>query len=330
MEKNNGMQILMIGAALALNAGAWAQSSAPQDYPNRPIRMIVPQAAGSGVDLMTRTVGQKLLESFGKPVIVDNRPGANGIIGLEAAVKAKPDGYTMALGVTSSLTMNPFIYKSLPYDTFRDFAPVVQLSVNTFGLLVNPSLPVRSVKDVVALAKSHRGQVPYGSFGLGNMTHLAAELFSHQTGVKMLHVPFKGGTPSMVALLSGEVAVMLAPMQAFSPSVRAGKLKLLATFGAKRWAAFPAVPSVTELGYPGLVMFGWSGIIAPMGTSPAIINKLQQEVARILQVPETRDYLTKQGAEPVASTPEQFAAFIKSEADKWSKVIKAAGLEHTQ
>jgi len=323
-------RILALSGALALNAGAWAQSPAPEDYPNRPIRMIVPQAAGSGVDLMTRTVGQKLLESFGKPVIVDNRPGANGIIGLEAAVKAKPDGYTMALGVTSSLTMNPFIYKSLPYDTFRDFAPVVQLSVNTFGLLVNPSLPVRSVKDVVALAKSHRGQVPYGSFGLGNMTHLAAELFSHQTGVKLLHVPFKGGTPSMVALLSGEVAVMLAPMQAFSPSVRAGTLKLLATCGAKRWDAFPEVPSVAELGYPGLVMFGWSGIIAPMGTPPAIVNKLQQEVARILLVPETKQYLTKQGAEPVASTPEQFAAFIKSEADKWSKVIKAAGLEHTQ
>lgn len=330
MGKNSGVRMLAVGAALALNAGAWAQSPAPQDYPNRPIRMIVAQAPGSGVDLMTRIVAQKLAESFGKQVIVDNRPGANGIIGLEAAVKSKPDGYTMALGVTSSLTMNPFIYKSLPYDTFRDFAPVAQLSVNTFGMMVNPSLPVRSVKDVVALAKTHRGQVPYGSFGIGNMTQLAAELFSQETGIKLLHVPFKGGTPALVALLSGETAVMLAPMQAYTPYVRAGKFKLLTTFGGKRSEAFPEVPSIAELGYPKLVMFGWSGIIAPAGTSPAIINKLQREVARILLVPETREYLTKQGAEPVASTPEQFAAFIKSEADKWSKVIKTAGLEHTQ
>ena len=330
MKTRCAIRSLVIGSALVLNAGAWAQSSALQDYPNRPIRMIVPQAPGSGVDLMTRIVAQKLTESFGKQVIVDDRPGANGIIGLEAAIKAKPDGYTMAVGVVSALTMNPFIYKSLPYDTFRDFAPVVQLSVNTFGMVVNPSLPVRSVKDVVALAKSRPGEVPYGSFGVGNMTHLAAVLFSHETGVKLLHVPFKGGTPALVALLGGEAAVMLAPMQAFTPYVRAGKLRLLASFGDKRWDAFPKVPSIAELGYPKLVMFGWSGIIALAGTPPEIVNKMQQEVARILLVPKTREELTLAGAEPVASTPEQFAAFIKSEAAKWSKVIKAAGLEHTQ
>ena len=330
MEKNSWMRMLAIGAALALNAGAWAQSFEPQDYPNRPIRMIVPQAPGSGVDLITRIVAQSLTESFGKQVIVDDRPGANGIIGLEMAVKAKPDGYTMALGVVSALTMNPFIYKSLPYDTFRDFVPVIQLSVNTFGLVVNPSLPVRAVKDLVALAKSRPSEVPYGSFGVGNMTHLAAVLFSHETGVKLLHVPFKGGTPALVALLGGEVAVMLAPMQAFTPYVHAGKLRLLATFGDKRSEAFPEVPNITELGYPKLVMAGWSGIIAPAGTPPEIVHKMQQEVARILLVPKTREELTLAGAEPVASTPEQFAAFIKSEAAKWSKVIKAAGLEHTQ
>ncbi len=323
-------RIFALSGALAVSAGVWAQSPAPEDYPNRPIRMIVPQAPGSGVDLITRIVAQKLTESFGKQVIVDDRPGANGIIGLEMAVKAKPDGYTMALGVVSALTMNPFIYKSLPYDTFRDFVPVIQLSVNTFGMVVNPSLPVRSVKDVVALAKSRPSEVPYGSFGVGNMTHLAAVLFSRETGVKLLHVPFKGGTPALVALLSGEVAVMLAPMQAFTPYVRAGKLRLLATFGDKRSDAFPKVPSITELGYPKLVMVGWSGIIAPAGTPAGIVNKMQQEVARILLVPKTREELTLAGAEPVASTPEQFAAFVKSEADKWSKVIKAAGLEHTQ
>ncbi len=327
---NTWVRVLAIAGALAVNAGAWAQGRAPQDYPNRPIRMIVPQAAGSGVDLMTRIITQKLADAFGQQVVVDNRPGANGIIGLEAAAKSKPDGYTMVLGVPSSLTMNPFIYKSLPYDTFRDFAPVIQTSINTFGMVVNPSLPVRSVKDVVALAASHRGQLLHGSFGTGNMTHLAAELFAQQTGVKLLHVPFKGESPSLVALLSGEIAIMVTPMQAFAPYVRSGKLRLLATCGEKRSVAFPDVPSMTELGYRNMVMSGWSGILAPAGTPPEIINKMQQEVARVLLVPETREYLIQQGAEPVASSPEQFAAFIKSETAKWSKVIKAAGLEHTQ
>ena len=330
MRTYNWTRMLVIGGALAVSAGVCAQSRAAQDYPNRPIRMIVPQAAGSGVDLMTRIIAQKLTDSFGQQVVVDNRPGANGIIGLELAVKSQPDGYTMVLGVPSSLTMNPFIYKNLPYDTFRDFAPVIQTSTNTFGMVINASLPARSVKDVIALAKSHPGQLLYGSFGTGNMTHLAAELFSLQTGLKLLHVPFKGETPSVVALLSGEIAVMLTPMHAFAPHVRAGKLKLLATCGDKRSVAFPDVPSMTESGYPNMVMTGWSGILAPAGTPPEIINKMQQEVVRVLLVPETRENLIQQGAEPVASTAEQFTAFIKSEAAKWSKVIKAAGLEHTQ
>ncbi len=320
---------LVIGCMLA--AGACPQLyAAQQDFPNRPVRLIVPQAAGSGVDLMTRIIAQKLTDALGQQFVVDNRPGANGIIGLELLVKSKPDGYTMVLGVPSSLTMNPFIYKNLPYDTFRDFAPVIQTSTNTFGMVVNSALPARSVREVIALAKAHPGQMLHGSFGTGNMTHLAAELFSSQTGVKLLHVPFKGETPSVVALLSGEIAMMLTPMQAFTPHVRNGKLRLLATFGDKRSVAFPDAPSITEAGYPNMVMTGWSGILAPAGAPADIISKMQIEVARVLSVPETRDNLILQGAEPVASTAEQFSAFIKSEAAKWSRVIKSAGLEHTQ
>lgn len=326
----DSIRILAIGSALALSTSVWAQSRTAQDYPNRPVRMIVPQAAGSGVDLMARLVAQKLTDSFGQQIVVDNRPGANGIIGLEIAAKSKPDGYTLVLGVPSSLTMNPFIYKSLPYDTFRDFAPVIQTATNTFGVVVNAALPVRSVKEILALAKTRPGQLMHGSFGTGNMTHLAAELLSQQSGVKLLHVPFKGETPSLVALLSGEIALMLTPLQAVTPHVRSGKLRLLATCGDKRSIAFPDAPSMAELGYPNMVMSGWSGILAPAGTPPEIISKLQQEIARQLLVPEVRDNLIQQGAEPVASSPEQFAAFIKSEAAKWSKVIKAAGLEHTQ
>ncbi|MGZ8212666.1 MAG: Bug family tripartite tricarboxylate transporter substrate binding protein, partial [Burkholderiales bacterium] len=290
-------------AAIGIAMSGLAGSPAAQDYPNRPVRMIVPQAAGSGVDLMTRIIAQKLSESWGHPVLVDNRVGANGIIGLEAAAKAKPDGYTMVLGVPSSLTMNPFIYRNLPYNTFRDFAPVIQTSMNTFGMVVNSSLPARSVKDVVALAKAHRGELLHGSFGIGNMTHLAAELFSREAGVKLMHVPFKGESPSVVGLLNGEIALMLTPMQAFAPHVRTGKLRLLATFGDKRSVAFPDVPSIAELGFSRMVMTGWSGILAPAGSPPDIINKVQADVARVLLVPDTRDYLIQQGAEPVASSP---------------------------
>ncbi len=328
--KNCNGRVLLLGGALVVSANVNAQTRTAQDYPNRPVRMIVPQAAGSGVDLMARTISQKLSETFSQQVVVDNRAGANGIIGLELAAKSKPDGYTMVFGVPSSLTMNPFIYKSLPYDTFRDFTAVIQTATNTFGMVVNASLPVRSVKEFIALARQHQGQMLHGSFGIGNMTHLAAELLSIQSGIKMVHVPFKGETPSVVALMSGEIAVMLTPMQGSAPYVRAGKLRLLATLGEKRSIAFPTAPSMGELGYKDLIMSGWSGILAPTGTPPEIINKMQQEVARQLLVPETRENLIQQGAEPVASSPEQFAAFIKAEAAKWSKVIKAAGLERTQ
>jgi tripartite-type tricarboxylate transporter receptor subunit TctC len=279
---------------------------------------------------MTRVIARKLSDTFGQQVVVENRPGANGIIGLEGAAKAKPDGYTFALGWPSSLVLNPYIYKSLPYDTFRDFVPVIQTSTNTFGFIVNPSLPVRSVKEVIALATKHPGELRYGSFGAGNMTHLAAELFAQSGNVSLLHVPFKGETPSVVALLGGEIAVMLPPMQAFTPYVRIGRLRLLATMGEKRAIAFPDIPSMIELGYRDMVISGWSGILAPTGTPAEITSRMQQEVARVLQVPETREYLTQQGAEPIASTAEQFSAFIKAEAVRWSRVIKATGLSNTQ
>jgi tripartite-type tricarboxylate transporter receptor subunit TctC len=320
--------VILLGA-LAYSIGAGAQPR-PGDYPNRPIRVIVAQAAGSGVDLLTRIVARKLSDALGQQVIVENRPGANGIIGLEGAAKSKPDGYTFAMGWPGSIILNLYIYKSLPYDTFRDFAPVIQTSTNLFGFVVNPSLPVRSVKEVAALAKKHPGELRYGSFGAGNMTHLAAELFAQNGSFTLLHVPFKGETPSLVALLGGEIGMMLTPMQAAAPYVRERRLRLLATLGEKRATAFPDVPSMNELGYREMVIAGWSGMLAPTGTPAEIIARMQQETARVLQVPETRDYLAQQGADTVASSSDQFAAFIKAEAAKWSRVIKATGLTHTQ
>lgn len=315
---------------LALGIAGAAGAQAPRDYPNRPVRIIVPQAAGSGVDLTARVVAQKLTDAWGQQFIVENRPGANGIIGLEAGAKAKPDGYTLALGVPSSLTMNPYVYKTLPYDTLRDFAPITQTASNTFGLVINPALPVKSVKELVALAKSRPGELSYGSFGIGNQTHLGGELFSAQIGIRMLHVPYKGEPPAVVDLLSGQIALIFTPMQGVVPHIKNARLKLLATCGVTRAAAFPDAPSMTEAGYKTVVITGWTGLLAPAGTPRDIIDRLQKEIAARLLAPDTRESLSRQGAEPVASTPDQFAAFIRSEMTKWSAVIKAAGLEASQ
>ena len=321
---------LTAGAFLALTYAAGVEAQSAKEFPARPVRIIVPQAAGSGVDLTARVVAQKLTEAWGQQVIVENRPGANGIIGLEAGARAKADGYTLSLGVPSSLTMNPYVYKTLPYDTLRDFAPVTQTASNTFGLVINPALPVKGVTDLVALAKARPNELNYGSFGVGNQTHLGGELFSSQIGIRLLHVPYKGETPAVVDLLSGQVAMIFTPMQGVVPHIKSGKLKLLATLGTSRARAFPDVPTMVESGYKTIVITGWTGLLAPAGTPRDIIDKLQKEIAARLLVPETRDSLASQGAEPVGSTPEQFAAFIRAEMAKRSAVIKQAGLEATQ
>jgi tripartite-type tricarboxylate transporter receptor subunit TctC len=318
----------MSAAALLVAAGAMAQT--PQDYPNRPIRIIVPQAAGSGPDIMARSIGQRLTEAWGQQVIVDNRPGANGIIGMEAAAKSKPDGYTLLLAVPSALTMNPYVYKQLPYDTFRDFAPISQAATNTFGLVVNPALPARSVRELVALGKARPGELNYGSFGIGNQTHLAGELFAAATKLKLTHVPYKGQTPAVTDLISGQVTLMFNPLPGTAQHVVSGKLRLLATCGEKRDSVFTEVPTMREAGYPSVIITGWSGLLAPAGVPREVLNRLQSEVARHLLSPNMKTTLAQQGAEPVGSTPDEFAAFIKSEAQKWSQVIKQAGLEFTQ
>lgn len=320
---------LALTGTIALAATqAWAQTRA--DYPTRPIRIIVAQAPGSGPDIMARTIGQRLTQAWGQQVIVDNRPGANGIIGLEAAAKSKPDGYTLVLAVPSALTMNPYVYKQLPYDTFRDFVPITQAATNTFGLVINPSLPVSTVKELVALARARPGQVSYGSFGVGNQTHLAGELFAAETKIKMLHVPYKGQTPALTELLSGQVTLMFTPMLGAAQHVESGRLRMIATCGAKRDAIFTKVPTMLESGFPSVVITGWTGLLGPTGVPHDIVVRLQSEVHRHLMAPDLKEQLTRQGSEPVGSTPAEFAAFIKSEANKWSRVIKAAGLEFTQ
>jgi tripartite-type tricarboxylate transporter receptor subunit TctC len=313
-----------------LVVGLLASPAGAQEYPTRLIRIIVAQAPSSGPDLAARTLGQKLTESWGQPVIVENRPGANGIIGGDAVAKAKPDGYTLLLGVPSAITVNQFVYKKMPYDPVRDLAPVTQIATNTFGVVVTRSLQVTSIKGLVALAKSRPGELIYASAGVGNLTHLAGELFAQATGVRMLHVPYKGTTPAQVDVMTGQAALMFVSMRGIAEQVTAGKVRLLATMGEKRDAAFPKYPTLVESGYPGLVVVGWNGLLAPAGTPPDIVNKLSREIGRHLSVPEFRDRMASLGADPAPSTPEAFGAFIRAEAAKWQKVIRTVGLEHSQ
>jgi tripartite-type tricarboxylate transporter receptor subunit TctC len=324
------MAMKMPIVALALSLPACISVAAEPEYPSRPIRLIVAQAPGSGPDILARLIGQKLTESWGQQVIVDNRPGANGIIGMEAAAKSKPDGYTILIAVPSALTMNPYVYKALPYDTFRDFTPITQTATNTFGLFVNNALPAKSVKELVTLARSRPKELPYGSYGVGNQTHLAAELFASEAKLKLLHVPYKGQTPAVGELLSGQVALLFSAMPGTAPYVETGRLRLLATCGAKRDAVFANVPTMVEAGYPSVIITGWTGLLGPTGMPRDAVARIQAEVRKHLLSPELKDSLTKQGSAPVASTPEQFAAFIKAEAEKWSRVIRQAGLEKTQ
>ena len=307
-----------------------SSAAAAQDYPSRIIRIVVAQAPSSGPDLTARALGQKLTESWGQQVIVDNRAGANGIIGGELVAKAKPDGYTLLLGVPSAITVNQFVYKKMPYDPVRDLAPITQIATNTFGVVVTPSLPVTSIKQLVALAKSRPGDLTYASAGIGNLTHLAGELFSQAAGVKMLHVPYKGTTPAQVDVMSGQAALMFVSMRGIAEHVAAKKARLLATMGEKRDPAFPDAPTLAESGYPGVVVVGWNGLLAPAGTPPDIVLKLAREIGRHLSAPEFRDRMANLGADPSPSTPEAFAAFIKAEAAKWHKVIRAVGLEGSQ
>jgi tripartite-type tricarboxylate transporter receptor subunit TctC len=300
------------------------------DFPTRPVRIIIPQAAGGAVDVASRPVALKLTEGWGQQVIIDNRPGANGIIGIEAIAKSKPDGYTLGAAFTSSLVINPHVYQSLPYDTFRDLVPVTQVVINTIALVVNPYLPVRTPKELVALGRSRPNDLNYASAGVGNMTHLAAELMRTETGLKLTHVPYKGDTPAVTDLIGGQVAMIFATAPSIAAHVKSGRLRLLATCGEKRSLSYPDTPTMIESGFPGVVVTGWWGLVAPTGTPPDIVQKVSRDTIRVLQMPEQRDRLISVGAEPAGTTPEQFAAFIKSEMSKWERVSKAAGVYKTQ
>jgi tripartite-type tricarboxylate transporter receptor subunit TctC len=329
MRQHTLLAALTSVAVLAIATGAAAQT--PADYPNRPIRIIVPQAAGSGVDLQARVLAQKMGELWGQQGVVENRPGANAIIGMEAAAKASPDGYTLVYAPVSSVTTNAFIYKKLPYDALRDFAPITQTTANPLGAVVNPASGIKSIKDLVERAKANPGQLNYGSFGIGNMTHLMGELLSIAADIKMTHVPYRGQTPAITDVISGQIPLAFTTTAGVTDLVETGKLNLLATFGAERDEQFPNTPTPTEAGYPSVVVVGWSGLLAPAGTPPQIIGKLHAGMVKALAMPDVKEAILKQGSKALSSaSPEAFERYIKAEAAKFHPVIKAAGLEGSQ
>src|SRR3954466_937668 len=320
--------VVTVAITLASVSGA---AHAQADFPSHPIRIIVPQAAGSGIDLQARVLAQKMAELWGQQGVVENRPGANAIIGTDAVAKAAPDGYTLVYAPVSAVTTNAFIYKSLPYDPLRDFAPITQTVANPLGLVANPDSGPKSIKELVERAKANPGQINYGSFGIGNMTHLQGVLLSLAADIKMTHVPYRGQTPEITDILAGQIPLGFTTTAGVTDLVETGKLNLLATFGAERDEQFPNTPTPTEAGYPSAVVVGWAGLLAPAGTPPQIVNKLYAGMAKALAMPDVKEAILKQGSKAVSSkSPEDFARYIKAEIEKFLPVIKAAGLEGTQ
>jgi tripartite-type tricarboxylate transporter receptor subunit TctC len=301
------------------------QALAQDNYPNRPIRMVVAIPAGSGTDTVARLIAQGLSERLGRQVVVENRPGAGTIIGNETVAKAKPDGYTLLMN-GAALTIAPAMYKKLPYDTARDFAPIT-IAVSSPNLIaVHPSVPATSVREMIALAKARPGQILFSSGGRGTNSHLATELFASMAQVRMTHVPYKGSTPGVVALMAGEVALMTNSVSTLQPHVRSGKLRALGVASARRVAVAPDIPTIAEAGLPGYESAQWSGLLAPAGTPQEIIGRLHRETVAILRAPDMRERLAGDGSELVANSPEEFAAFIKAELVKWAAVVKATGI----
>ncbi len=324
MKTSSCGSLITVLLAIALPTAQAAQSPVPE-YPNRPIRIVVPQSPGASTDLTARLIGQRLNEAFKQTVVVDNRPGAGTVSGTEIVARAAPDGHTL-LVVASSLTINPSLYKKLPYDPVKDFTPVTQLSRFPNLVAAHPSVAVKSMQDAIALIKSKPGQLNYASAGTGTGTHMSMELLKQMTGIDIVHVPYKGGGPAVTAAIGGQTQFITGTTVGLLPHVRSGKLRAMAVTSAKRSPAAPEIPTIAESGVPGYDHEPWNGLFAAAKTPKPIVVKLNAEVARILQTPEVRKIFSNEGATAVGNTPEEFAAIVKAEFEKWAKVIKAAGI----
>ena len=297
-----------------------------QTYPTKSIRMVIPFPPGGTTDITGRIAAQKLSEALGQQVVPDNRPGAAGNIGAEQVAKAPPDGYTLVTLPGSTLTIHPSLYAKLPFDPLKDFAPVTILAAVPNALVVHPSLPVRNVKDLIALARSKAGQLNYASTGAGQSTHLSMELFKTMAGVKIIHVPYKGSAPAITDLLGGHVPMMFDNMPSALPHVKAGKLRGIAVSTLKRSPVAPEIPTVAESGLPGFEVSVWFSVLAPANTPKEIVSRLNTTLVKALQAPDTRERLATQGAEPIGNTPDEFTAVMKRDIAKWAKVVKDANI----
>jgi len=296
-----------------------------QDYPGRPIRMVVAVAPAGPTDILGRIIGQKLSEKWGQPVIIDNRPGGGQVIGADIVAKSPPDGYTLFMG-TNTFAVNPVLFKKLPFDSLRDFAPITLVAEIPLVLVVHPSVPAKTLKELIALGKSRPRQLIYASSGTSSSLRLAAELMQSMTGMEMVHVPYKGSGPAATDLISGQVQLMFGNPLVVAPQVKAGKLRAIAITSERRASALPELPTMSEAGLPGYSAGSWFGLMAPGKVSGVIVNQLHTEVVRILKMPEVTARISGDGAMIIGNTPQEFAAYIKADMDKWAKVIRASGI----
>jgi tripartite-type tricarboxylate transporter receptor subunit TctC len=315
----------LLAGLLATACLASLPVQAQTTWPTQPIRLIVSQSAGGSIDIAARLIGQKLGDALGKPVVIDNRAGANGMIAGEAAARAT-DGHTFLMTSPSTLAINQHVYKKVPYDVQRDFTAITQTTSIAFLLVVPTTSPYRTLGDLVAAAKAKPEGIKFASAGIGNQSQLAAELLAGAANVKMLHVPYKGEAPAITDLIGGQVDFIFGTMPALLSQVKADKLRALAVGQPRRSDAVPDVPTTAEAGLPSVVVTGWTGIVAPASTPATVVNRMRDETVKILAMPEVREALVKAGAEPVGSTPEQFADFIRTETVKWGSAVKRAGI----
>ena len=315
--------VLLCASVTALASGA----ALAQAWPARTIRIIVPFPPGGGNDVVGRLIAQKLTERIGQQVIVENRAGANGIVGLQALMQAAPDGYTLGVGAAGPMAVNPFLYDKLPYDPNKDFAAISNVANFPLMLVTHPSVAAKTTRDLVALAKAKPGTLHYSSPGSGNSGHLAGELFNTLAGIKTVHVPYKGQGPALTDLIAGQVQMLYSSIPSVLPHVKQGQLNAIAVGSAKRVPSLPEIPTIAESGVPGYEAYSWAGILAPAATPKDIVARLNREIVEVLKQKDVAERLISQGAIPVGDTPEQFAAYIKAENEKWGAVVRAANIK---
>ncbi len=323
--KPSKLRATSLGLALGLMLAAGAGGAAAQTYPAKPVRIVVPQTPGGASDLLARVVGQKLSERWGQPVVVENRAGAGGNVGTDHVAKSPADGYTLLMSYVGTQAINGSVYKSLSYEPFKDFAPVATLATVPFALVVNQAFPAKSAGELLAFARTHPGQVNFGSAGNGSLNHLLGEMVNMNQGVKLVHVPYKGAAGALTDTISGQIQMTFSSLPSVAGHIRSDKLRALAVTGVRRSATFPTVPTFTEAGVPGLELSPWFGLLAPAGTPEAVVRKINADVAELLRDKDVLERFAAAGAEPYVTQPEQFSRILQEDIQKWSQVVKASG-----